>query len=163
SRWPRRQERVVRPDGAAPNDDRVHAAAQSVHPTSRSLAADPFGIAGPGGDLAVEAHRPLGMNVGPAGTERLEVRRVETARLGVGAAEPLMPTFTDKLPIAHDHGANQRVGLDIAPAELRQLQRPLHPALVYVVHARVTFVAAVLVYRKERAALCANLRPTPSL
>ena len=42
--------------------------------------------------------------------------------LGVGLAVALMPAFADDLPVAHHHGADQRIRLDAAAAPLRQFQ-----------------------------------------
>ena len=56
----------------------------------------------------------------------------------MGLAVALVPALADELAVAHHHGADQRVGLDVAAAALGQLQGALHPdSSVGVVHAVV--------------------------
>jgi hypothetical protein len=63
------QQRVVGPDRAGTDDDGVHPAAEFVDQPPRRVAADPLGMPRPRGDLAVERHRPLGMDIRPVEAE----------------------------------------------------------------------------------------------
>ena len=61
------QERVVGDHRSAADDHRIDPAPQRVNRRPRLLAADPLRIPGPGGELAVERHGPLGVDVRAAG------------------------------------------------------------------------------------------------
>ena len=49
---------------------------------------------------------------------------VQGRDLGVGPAQPGVEPLADRLAVAHQHGADERVGADPAAAALGQLQRP---------------------------------------
>src|SRR5262249_42420697 len=57
--------------------------------------------------------------------------------LGMRCAEALVPAFTDNLVIAHEHGADERVGLDVASAALGHFESPLHPRPIARAHERI--------------------------
>ena len=49
---------------------------------------------------------------------------VQGRHLGVGPAQPGVEPLADRLAVAHQHGAHERVWADLAAAALGQLQRP---------------------------------------
>ncbi len=57
--------------------------------------------------------------------------------LGVGTAEAAVVSEPGGLSVAHDHGADHRVGLDAPPAPRGLRERPTHPERVVVFHAEV--------------------------
>ncbi len=87
SRRARRQLRVVGQGRAGADDHRVHPAAQRVRPAARRLVADPFRVAAPRGDLAVERHGPFGVDVGLSGRQQRQVGRVEPPRRRLAQSE----------------------------------------------------------------------------
>ena len=64
-------------------------------------------------------------SVAPAGSIAPGAAVVQGRDLGVGAAELGVEALADRLAVAHQHRADERVGADPSATALGQLQRPL--------------------------------------
>ncbi len=77
---PRRQQRVVQFRRPPPDQNRIHAASQLMDATARGFAGDPLAAAGPGRELAVQRHGPLGENPRASAVNQLQVGGVQLPR-----------------------------------------------------------------------------------
>src|SRR5438105_1324337 len=80
------QKGVIGTRRAAAYHDRVHLSSQRMYPVTRSLAADPLGVARARGDLAVQTHGPLDVDIRPSRGQEFQIRSIKPARLAF--AEP---------------------------------------------------------------------------
>ena len=121
ARQARREARIVRAGGAAPDEHGVDAVAQPVDPAARRLARHPARVAGARRDAAVERHRGLERHVrAPLGDEREPVGVELVARVAQDAGDHLDPSLAqarDAPPVhervgvgrTDDHAADARL------------------------------------------------------
>ena len=110
ARQARREARIVRAGGAAPDEHGVDAVAQPVDPAARRLARHPARVAGARRDAAVERHRGLERHVrAPLGDEREPVGVELVARVAQDAGDHLDPSLAQARDAPPVH---ERVGVE---------------------------------------------------
>ena len=78
--WPRGELGIVGQHCSDPHQDRVHPAPELVDEGAGTGRGDPLAVTRSDSGLAVKGHRPLGRDIGEAGGNALQVRRIELGR-----------------------------------------------------------------------------------
>ena len=78
--WPRGELGIVGQHCSDPHQDRVHPAPELVDEGAGTGRGDPLAVTRGDSGLAVKRHRPLGRDIGEAGGNAFQVRRIELGR-----------------------------------------------------------------------------------